>query len=186
MREILVMCPQERDLKAIRAAGLEDRYRLRFAGSDLDQLESFDPDGFLEECETIPAEGVVGTKDQSALLAALLAERRGLPGPSPESLVRLQHKPTARFVQQLAAPEATPRFALLDGRVPFDVPFFVKPVVGRLSQNVFRIDDPRELVDLHEIDRYTDPLRRDRSACGRRSGTRPRLPRRGAPRPATR
>ena len=67
MREILVMCPQERDLKAIRAAGLEDRYRLRFAGSDLDQLESFDPDAFLEECETIPAEGVVGTKDQSAL-----------------------------------------------------------------------------------------------------------------------
>ena len=155
MREILVICPQERDLKAIRAAGLEDRYRLRFAGSDLDQLEAFDPDGFLEECETIPADGVVGTKDQSALLAALLAERRGLPGPSPESLVRLQHKPTARFVQQLAAPEATPRFALLDGRVPFDVPFFVKPVVGRLSQNVFRIDDPRELVDLHEIDRYT-------------------------------
>ena len=155
MREILVMCPQERDLKAIRAAGLEDRYRLRFAGSDLDQLESFDPDAFLEECETIPAEGVVGTKDQSALLAALLAERRGLPGPTPESLVRLQHKPTARFVQQLAAPEATPRFALVDGRAPFDVPFFVKPVVGRLSQNVFRIDDPRELLDLHEIDRYT-------------------------------
>ena len=155
MREILVMCPQERDLKAIRAAGLEDRYRLRFAGSDLDQLESFDPDAFLEECETIPAEGVVGTKDQSALLAALLAERRGLPGPTPESLVRLQHKPTARSVQQLAAPEATPRFALLDGRAPFDVPFFVKPVVGRLSQNTFRIDDPRELFDLHEIDRYT-------------------------------
>jgi ATP-grasp domain-containing protein len=155
MREILVLCPQERDLKAIRAAGLEDRYRLRFAGSDLDQLDSFDPEAFLDSCMDIPAEGVVGTKDQSALLAALLAERRGLPGPTPESLVRLQHKPTARSVQQLAAPEATPRFALLDGRVPFDVPFFVKPVVGRLSQNVFRIDDPSELIDLHEIDRYT-------------------------------
>ena len=35
--------------KAIRAAGLEDRYRLTFAGSDLDQLESFDPEGFLDE-----------------------------------------------------------------------------------------------------------------------------------------
>jgi ATP-grasp domain len=155
MRDILVLCPQERDLKAIRAAGLEDRYRLRFAGSDLDQLESFDPEGFLDECETIPAEGVVGTKDQSVLLAALLAERRDLPGPTPEAIVRLQHKPTARSVQQLAAPEATPRFAVLDGRVPFETPFFVKPVVGRLSQNVFRIDDARELRDLHEIDRYT-------------------------------
>ncbi len=155
MKDILVLCPQERDLTAIRAAGLEDRYRLHFAGSDLDQLESFDPQAFLAECETIPADGVVGTKDQSALLAALLAERRGLPGPSPDALLRLQHKPTARSVQQLAAPEATPRFAVLDGRVTFDVPFFVKPVVGRLSQNAFRIDDLRELLDLNEIDRYT-------------------------------
>ena len=155
MADILVLCPQERDLNAIRAAGLEERYRVRFAGSDLDQLEWFDPEAFLAECEEIPADGVVGTKDQSALLAALLAERRGLAGPSPEALVRLQHKPTARSLQQLAAPEATPRFAVLDGRVTFDVPFFVKPVVGRLSQNAFRIDDPRELLDLHEIDRYT-------------------------------
>ena len=155
MNQILVLCPQERDLKAIRAAGLEERYRLRFAGSDLDQLQSFDPVAFLDECESIPADAVVGTKDQSALLAALLAERRGLPGPTPQSLVTLQHKPTARSVERLAAPEATPSFALLDGRVPFDVPFFVKPVVGRLSQNVFRIDDPRELLDLHELDRYT-------------------------------
>jgi biotin carboxylase len=155
MKDILVLCPQERDLKAIRAAGLEDRYRLRFAGSDLDQLESFDPEEFLSECEAIPADAVVGTKDQSALLAALLAERRGLPGPSPEAIMRLQHKPTSRSVQQLAAPEATPRFAVLDTRVPFDTPFFVKPVVGRLSQNVFRIDDPRDLLELHEINHYT-------------------------------
>ena len=39
MRDILVLCPQERDLVAIRAAGLEDRFRVRYEGSDLD------PDG---------------------------------------------------------------------------------------------------------------------------------------------
>jgi ATP-grasp domain len=156
MRDILVLCPQERDLKAIRAAGLEERYEVRFAGSDLDQLDDFDPEAFLDECEAIPADAVVGTKDQSALLAALLAERRGLPGPSPQALVACQHKPTARAIQQRVAPEATPRFALVDGEdLPFDYPIFVKPVVGRLSQNVFRIDDPAELLDLHEIDRYT-------------------------------
>jgi hypothetical protein len=155
MRDILVLCPQERDLKAIRAAGLEERYRVHFVGSDLDQLEAFDPVAFLEACEALPADGVIGTKDQSALLAALLAERQGLPGPSPQALVRLQHKPTARSAQRLAAPEATPAFAYLDGRAPFDVPFFVKPVVGRLSQNAFRIDDLAELGELEEIDRYT-------------------------------
>lgn len=159
MRDILVLCPQERDLKSIRAAGLEERYRVRFQGSDLDQLDSFDAGAFLHECATVPADGVVGTKDSSALLAALLAERRGLHGPSAQALIACQHKPTSRAIQQHVAPEATPRFALLDPRAPFeapfDVPFFVKPVVGRLSQNAYRIDDPRELLGLHEIDRYT-------------------------------
>ncbi|MGH3024267.1 MAG: ATP-grasp domain-containing protein [Gaiellaceae bacterium] len=158
MRDILLLCPQERDLKAIHAAGLEDRYRIYCQGSDLDQLEAFDPQAFLAECDSVPADGVVGTKDSSALLAALVAERRGLPGPSPQALIACQHKPTSRALQSRAAPEATPLFALLDPQspeAPFDVPFFVKPVVGRLSQNVFRIDDPRELLGLHEIDRYT-------------------------------
>ena len=157
MRDILVLCPQERDLNAIRAAGLEERYSLRFAGSDLDQLEDFDPEAFLAECEGIPADAVVATKDLSALLAAILAERRGLPGPSPQALLRCQHKPASRAVQHEVAPEATPRFALLEanGDPPLPMPFFVKPVVGRLSQNVFRIDDEEALLALHELDRYT-------------------------------
>jgi hypothetical protein len=160
MKDILVLCPQERDFNAIRAAGLEQRYRVRFAGSDLDRLESFDPQAFLAEAEPIPAGAVVGTKDQSALLAALLAERRGLPGPSPMTLLRLQHKPTARSVQQRVAPEATPRFALLDSEAPFPYPFFVKPVVGRLSQNAYRIDDEHDLLELpdagEDTRRYAD------------------------------
>lgn len=155
MRDILVLCPQERDLKAVEAAGLQERYRVRYAGSDLDQLEDFDPAAFLEECESVPADGVVGTKDQSALLAALLAERRGLPGPTPRALLALQHKPTSRALQRLVAPEATPRSEPLDGTPPFDPPFFVKPVVGRLSQSAYRIDDLAELAGLHEADGYT-------------------------------
>jgi hypothetical protein len=155
MRDILVLCPQERDLTAVRAARLEDRYRVRFEGSDLDQLEDFDPVAFLDGLVDVTAEGVVGTKDLAALLATILAERRHLPGPSSEALVACQHKPTSREVQRRVAPEATPRYALLDGDVPFPVPFFVKPVVGRLSQNAYRIDDVSELGDLQELDRYT-------------------------------
>jgi hypothetical protein len=155
MRDLLVVCPQQRDVNAIRSAGLEDRYRVRYAGSDLDLLEEFDPVSFLAEWEKAPADGVIGTKDQSALLAALIAQRRGLPGPTPEALFACQHKPTSRELQRNAAPETTPDFAILDSRVPFGVPFFVKPVVGRLSQNVYRIDDRADLLRLHEIDRYT-------------------------------
>jgi hypothetical protein len=155
MRDLLVVCPQQRDVNAIRSAGLEDRYRIRYAGSDLDLVEDFEPRAFLREWQGVPADGVIGTKDQSALLAALFAESRGLPGPTPEALLACQHKPTSRAVQQVVAPEATPQFALLDGGVRLSLPFLVKPVVGRLSQNVHRIDDPDDLVGLHEIDAYT-------------------------------
>jgi hypothetical protein len=155
MKDILVLSPQERDVTAVRAADLENRYRVRFEGSDLDQLEEFDPAAFLAGLGDTPADGVIGTKDLSALLAALLAERRGLPGPTPEALIACQHKPTARRIQRRAAPEATPRFATVDGGVPFSPPFFVKPVVGRLSQNAHRIDDVSELGEIHENERYT-------------------------------
>ena len=155
MREILVLCPQERDVNAVRAAGLEDRYSVRFEGSDLDQLQEFDPAAFLAGLAEAPADGVVGTKDLSAMLAALLAAERGLPGPTPEALIACQHKPTAREAQRRAAPEATPQFALVDGGVPFSPPFFVKPVIGRLSQNAYRIDDLAELADVRENERYT-------------------------------
>jgi ATP-grasp domain len=154
MRDILVLCPQERDVKAVRAAGLEDRYNVRFEGSDLDQLDEFDPPAFLAGLSDAPADGVVGTKDLSALLAALVAADRGLPGPTPDALIACQHKPTAREAQRRVAPDATPEFALVDGRVPFSPPFFIKPVIGRLSQNAYRIDDLSELADIRENERY--------------------------------
>ena len=166
MRDILVLCPQERDVTAIRAARLEERYGVHFEGSDLDQLTDFDPEPFLDEAAEIPASGVVGTKDQSALLAALLAARRGLPGPSPEALIACQHKPTSRERQRRVAPEATPDFAPLDGRIPFEVPFFVKPVVGRLSQNTYRIDDLEDLLGLKENDSYTTRYARIAALAG--------------------
>ncbi|MEX0674312.1 MAG: hypothetical protein WD067_06025 [Gaiellaceae bacterium] len=123
MPRILVTCPQERDRREVAAAGLA----ARFAGPDLDALESFDAEALLAELTALPADGIVGTKDRSALVAALVGERRGLPGPSPAALVRCQHKPTARAIAREVVPEATPRFG--------DVaPAFVKPAVGRLSQ----------------------------------------------------
>jgi hypothetical protein len=155
MRDILVLCPQERDLTAVAAARLGDRYRVRFEGSDLDKLSDFEPAPFLDGLAEVPADGVIGTKDQSALLAAILAARRGLPGPTPAALLACQHKPTSREIQRRVAPEATPDFALLDGDPPFDPPFFAKPVVGRLSQNAYRIDDATDLALLQEADEYT-------------------------------
>jgi hypothetical protein len=154
MSHILVLCPQERDRTAITAAGLTDAYSVTLVGEDLDTLTSFDPAAFLRECETLPADGVVATKDQSALLASILAARRSLPGPSPGSLLACQHKPTSREIQRSVAPEATPRFEPLDSRLPFGPPAFAKPVVGRLSQNAVRIERADDVRTLAGPDTY--------------------------------
>ena len=42
MTQILVVCPQERDLREIRAARLDESYTIRYAGPDLDAVEFFD------------------------------------------------------------------------------------------------------------------------------------------------
>lgn len=153
MQDVLLVCPQERDFTLIRSAGLDERYNVLAVGSDLDAAE-VDPTEVLDEAVGLPADGAVGTKDRSALLAAVVTSRRGLPGPSPQALFACQHKPTSRELQRRVVPEATPRFELLNGVPSFETPFFVKPAVGRLSQLARRIDDPAELADLPSRDPY--------------------------------
>src|SRR5919197_238348 len=111
MPDILVVCPQERDLREIRAARLDRSYSVRFAGPDLDGVDFFDPEAFVDELAAEPIDGVIGTKDRSALLAALLAERCDLTSPTPTALLACQHKPTSRELQRAVAPDATPGFA---------------------------------------------------------------------------
>lgn len=155
MRQVLLVCPQERDLREIRAAGLASDFDVLTAGSDLDYHDdAFDAARFVQEQSARRVDGVVGTKDRSALLAALIAERARLDGPTPQALLACQHKPSSRKVQRLTAPEAVPRFAMLDDDAAgaFATPFFVKPVVGRLSENARRIDSFAELYELAEDD----------------------------------
>lgn len=139
----------------VAAAALEGEYRVRYVGEDLDTLERFDARALLDECLTVPADAVVGTKDRSALLAAIVADRRRLAGPPPAALVTLQHKPSAREVERETVREATPASFVVDGRpAPFPPPYFVKPAVGRLSQHARRVDDLSELSP--DDDRYVE------------------------------
>jgi biotin carboxylase len=155
VRQVAVVCPQARDAVAVRAAGVEARYAVSYVGVDLDGAEPFDARAFLAAAARLSVDGVVGTKDRSAIVASLVARELGLPGPDPAAVVRCQHKPTARRAQHIVAPAATPRFAeLRNGAPPFAPPFFVKPAVGRLSQQARRIDDPAGLAHLPHDDAY--------------------------------
>jgi ATP-grasp domain len=161
MGDVIVVGPHERD----RAAAAATRYRLQFEGPDLDVAE-IDPALLVDELVALPADGVVGTKDRSALLAAIVAERRGLPGPSPTAVLACQVKPTSRAIQQDAVPEATPRFARLDGPPPFPGPWFVKPVVGRLSQEAMLVTDEVMPATVEEDAYYRDGYARIAALAG--------------------
>ncbi len=84
--------------------------------------------------------GVVSNHEQfGALAAALVAERLGLSGTSPEAVLAAQHKLHARRVMQQVAPEANLAFTELDacygGDIPdgLHYPAFVKPVKAAFS-----------------------------------------------------
>ena len=96
-------------------------------------------------------DGVFGSSDASAHLAAHLAARLGLPGPTPEAFMRCHDKHASRRLQQDAVPDATPRFFTLDPNdrildlLPLAFPLFVKPVSAHLSQLAFPVSDRHEL-----------------------------------------
>jgi hypothetical protein len=138
---VLLVAPQRRDLDAIARLELERRFRISTLGRDLDLEPAVEPQRLLEQALRLRPDGVAGTKDRSALLAAIVAERLGLPGPSPGAVLACQLKPAARERQRRLMPAATPAFALVGDSPPLPYPFFVKPVVGRLSQAARRVDD---------------------------------------------
>jgi hypothetical protein len=94
-----------------------------------------------------PPQGVVAFDDYPAsLLAAAIAERLKLPGPSLASVVALNNKGWSRTLQAAVVPEAVPRFQLLDPHrayrpeeLELAFPFWLKPVKSSMSYLGFRI-----------------------------------------------
>jgi biotin carboxylase len=119
---------------------------------------SFDAVRFVDraadELARLQVAGVVSSSDYpGCLVAAVIAERMGLPGPAPQAVLRAAHKYVAREVLAAAVPESTPRFHLVDPEY-LDVvadaltyPVFVKPVKSWFSQLARRIDSLAELTD---------------------------------------
>jgi biotin carboxylase len=91
--------------------------------------------------------GVVAFDDYPAsLLAAAIAEKLGLSGPSLASVVICNNKAWSRLLQKAVAPRAVPRFQIIDphrtlrpGDLRLDFPFWLKPVKSSMSYLGFRI-----------------------------------------------
>jgi hypothetical protein len=94
-----------------------------------------------------------------ALSSSLVAERLGLPGAAPESILAAQHKLYARRVLEQVAPDVNLRFTAMDAgdgaAVPegIEFPVFAKPVKGAFSVLARRIESPDELRAYARFDR---------------------------------
>ena len=161
-KRILVLFPDEWDLAAAADPALAARYEFRYEGFDLfrfpDNLRlfTFDALSFVERVARryarLGIDAVTSSDEQfGPFLAALIAQRLGLPHAPVETLVRVQHKYHAREAFERIAPGANARFGLLrrgfrsPRDVPLAFPFYVKPVKAAFSVLARRIDSFEEL-----------------------------------------
>jgi biotin carboxylase len=181
---ILVICPTHRDhreLPLLSPPGIDYLFH-DYASTSLEELicqsvssdaVAADPlaeiEAILAKVESVKPSAVISSDDYpGSALAAVVAERLGLPGPSPEVILIAQHKYLSRAAQAKLAPEAVPPFALIDvaegAPLPADLrfPLFVKPVKSFFSIGAETVSSAEELAALlprwARLDQFFLPL----------------------------
>ena len=162
MKKVLVLFPKEWDRLEFSRPHYAARYQFVYAGFDLFRfpqnlrLARFDVFRFVNEVvarfRRERLDGVISNNEYfGALIAAVVAEKLGLPGNEPRVVLTAQHKFYARKAFAEAAPEASVRFAAFAYSIrsrdefPFELPCFVKPVKATFSVLARRIDTFDEL-----------------------------------------
>ena len=165
MKKILVLFPKDWDLYELSKPRYRDAYRFYFEGFDVHRfpenlrLLTFDAarwiDRLVDKYHAIGIDGVVSNNEHfGALIAAVLADRLGLPGTQPRAVALAQHKFYARQVLSQLAPDATPRFAAFaydvrsPGAIALAFPMYVKPVKATFSVLA------RDIADFAELRRH--------------------------------
>jgi len=162
LKRILVLFPKEWDRLEFGRARYASRYEFVYAGFDLFRfpenlrLATFDVFRFVNEVvarfRSERIDGVFSNNEYfGALIAAVVAEKLGLPGNDPRVVIAAQHKFYARKAFARVAPEASARFAAFPYSVrrredfPFDFPCFVKPVKATFSVLARPVDNFAQL-----------------------------------------
>jgi hypothetical protein len=164
-RRILVLFPDEWDHSAAQAPRYRGELEFLHEGFDLfsfpdnARLFTFDALAFVEKLARKYAgrrvDAVVTSDEQfGPFLAALVAERLGLPHTPLAAVLTLQHKHYARLAFERIAPESNARSALLRrafgadavaADVPMPFPFYVKPAKAAFSVLARRVESFEEL-----------------------------------------
>ena len=167
MKKILVLCPtrrEYRDLPTLAAALDCEVVFDEFCGDYFDRLLGNPPasvapldilaliEQTIERYRDAGLSGVTsGVGYPGMSVSSIIAQRLGLRGPSPASVMRCEHKYYSRLAQRAFVPEAVPEFHLLDCRSIESIdeirafPVFLKPVKSCMSINAYRVHDRRRL-----------------------------------------
>lgn len=152
-KRVLFLCPTSWDHTLLARPAVTERYEIVLHGAyAAERPEEVDPVLFIEEAvarfRDAGLDGVVSTHDYpGSILAAAVAERLGLPSPSPRAMLWAQHKLHARRTHLAACPSAVPRFfeVDLDHPVVEDGPFFIRPAKSVMSILAQAVHSPAEL-----------------------------------------
>jgi biotin carboxylase len=162
MKKILVLFAKDWDRLEFSRPEYRGRYQFIHEGFDLfrfpdnARLLTFDVFAYInslaQRFRRERIDGIVSNNEQfGAVIAAVLAEKLGLPGNDPRAVITAQHKFYARMQYARIAPEATPRFAAFAygikhrDELPFEFPCFVKPVKATFSVLARRVETFPEL-----------------------------------------
>ncbi|MDP9360517.1 MAG: ATP-grasp domain-containing protein [Acidobacteriota bacterium] len=151
--DILVVCPDGYDRWAF---GRVEGHCFHFVDAGIRHWEAspeFDPLAYLDRCREVMrthnVDAVVSTHDLGDLIAAVLADEAGLPGPSPESVFLCLHKLYGRRAERDPI-RCEP--LLLDEPLPaLTYPAYLKPPWLKLGLLGFKLtsdDDARAAMDL--------------------------------------
>jgi hypothetical protein len=161
MKRILVLFPKDWDRDELDQPRYRERYTFFYEGFDLfkfpenARLMTFNVRRYIDKLVKKyrgRIDGVLSNNEHfGALIAAVVAQRLGLPGTDPAVIIAAQHKYYARCLQQKIVPEATPRYAVFPYKVQtaadtgLAFPFYVKPVKATFSVLARRVDSFAEL-----------------------------------------
>jgi hypothetical protein len=163
-KRILVLFAKDWDRVELDHPRHRQQYHFEYEGFDLfrfpenARLLTFDVRRVIDRlvrCYRGRIDGVISNNEHfGALIAAVVAQRLGLPGGDPAVIIAAQHKYYARCLQSRIVPDAVPHYEVLPYtrdavRAPqLGFPCFVKPVKATYSVLARRVDSLEQLQKL--------------------------------------
>ncbi|HMA85375.1 MAG TPA: ATP-grasp domain-containing protein [Desulfosalsimonadaceae bacterium] len=111
-------------------------------------------------------DGIVGTHDSSAIIAAIVAQETGKRFASVDAVINCQNKYLCRRIQKQVVPEHAPNYAIaldyLRNPDRLQAPFFIKPARSNISFGTHKVEHPpalenyitRESIDIARYNQY--------------------------------